>query len=173
MTTPLLMLVLMLAPYLIVRLRSSATGRTMDARPAAAVGLGLLFAFTASGHFVQTETMAQMLPPWVPGRVLLVYLTGILEIAIALGFVVPAYRRRAGWVAAAVLIAFFPANVYAAIHLVPMGGHAWGLVYLWIRAPLQLAILAWVVWFTIRQPAAVIAPSTLRAVQQMARGHPG
>ena len=34
-----------------------------------------------------------------------------------------------------------------------MGGHAWGPVYLWLRAPLQLALLAWVAWFTIRIPA--------------------
>lgn len=160
MTTPLLMLALMVAPYLIARVRPSASGRPRDTRGAAAIGLALLFAFTASGHFVQTDTMAQMLPPWVPARVALVYLTGVLEIALALGFLVPAYRRRTGWVAAAVLIAFFPANVYAAMHLVPMGGHAWGPVYLWIRAPLQLAILAWVYWFTIRQPARISGHGT-------------
>ena len=56
--------------------------------------------------------MAQMLPPWVPGRMLLVYST---------------------------------------VNHVPMGGHAWGPVYLLIRAPLQAIILFWVYWFTIRQ----------------------
>jgi uncharacterized membrane protein len=93
-----------------------------------------------------------MLPPWVPARVPLVHLTGVLEWALALGFFIPETRRSAGWMAIAVLAVFFPANIYAAINFVPMGGHAWGPEYLVVRAPLQLAILLWTYWFTIREP---------------------
>ncbi|MCW5604120.1 MAG: hypothetical protein KIT18_06210 [Burkholderiales bacterium] len=144
----------MTAPYLAMRLWSVATHCQFDGRGAAAIGLGILFVFTDIGHFVQTAPMSEMLPPWVPGRVALVYLTGILEFAIVAGLFFPKTRRIAGWAAAAVLVLFFPANIYAAIHHVPMGGHAWGSVYLLIRAPLQLIILLWVYWFTIRGPAA-------------------
>jgi uncharacterized membrane protein len=153
MITPLLMLAMMVAPALFMRARAAVSGQPADLRGAAAIGLGILFAFTASGHFVQTDAMSQMLPPWVPGRVPLVVLTGLLEVVIALGFFVPTWRNRAGWTAVVVLIAFFPANIYAAVQRVSLGGHAWGLEYLWIRAPLQLAILAWVAWFTIRPVA--------------------
>lgn len=152
MTTPIIMLVLMMAPYLVVRIVSAVTRRDFDVRNAAAVGLGILFIFTGIGHFIQTEPMAQMLPSWIPERTLLVYLTGVLEFAIAAGFLIPKFRRFTGWVAAVILILFFPANIYAAINHVPMGGHAWGPVYLLIRAPLQAIILFWVYWFTIRPP---------------------
>ena len=152
MTTPIIMLILMMTPYLVVRVLSAVTRREFDVRGAAVIGLGILFIFTGIGHFIKTEPMAQMLPPWVPGRVLLVYLTGVLEFAIAVGFLVPKSRRFTGWVAAVVLVLFFPANIYAAINHIPMGGHAWGPVYLLIRAPLQAIILFWVYWFTIRQP---------------------
>lgn len=152
MTTPIIMLVLMMTPYLVVRVFSAVTRRDYDVRGPAVIGLSILFIFTGIGHFIQTEPMAQMLPPWVPARVLLVYLTGLLEFAIAVGFLVPKSRRFTGWVAAVVLILFFPANIYAAINHVPIGGHAWGPVYLLIRAPLQVMILFWVYWFTIRQP---------------------
>jgi uncharacterized membrane protein len=152
MTTPIIMLVLMMAPYLGVRIVSAVTRRDFDARGAAAIGLGILFIFTGVGHFVQTEPMAQMLPPWVPERTLLVYLTGVLEFAIAVGFLVPKARRFTGRVAAAVLVLFFPVNIYAAVNHIPMGGHAWGPVYLLLRAPLQAIILFWVYWFIIRQP---------------------
>lgn len=151
MTTPIIMLVLLAAPYLGVRAFSAVTRRDIDARGAAAIGLGILFIFTSVGHFTQTELMAQMLPPWVPARTLLVYLTGVLELAIAVGFFVPRTRRFTGWVGAAVLVLFFPANVYAAINHVPMGGHAWGPVYLLVRAPLQAIVLLWVYWFTIKK----------------------
>jgi uncharacterized membrane protein len=93
-----------------------------------------------------------MLPPGVPTAVILVYLTGVLEFSIAAGFLVRKSRRFTGGVAAAVLILFFPANIYAALNHIPMGGHAWGPVYLLIRAPLQAIILLWVYWFTIRRP---------------------
>lgn len=140
MITPLLMLALMVSPWILLRTRA-----------AGAFGLGVLFIFTGVGHFIQTAPMAQMLPELVPFRVPLVYLTGLLEFAIAAGFFIPATRRLAGWAAAAVLVLFFPANVYAAFVQVPMGGHAWGPVYLLIRAPLQAAIAAWVWWFTLRE----------------------
>lgn len=149
MLTPLLMLLILAVPVLTTLALPSLRSRT---RSAAAVGLGLLFLFTASGHFVQTASMVQMLPPWVPAREALVYLTGLMEIAVAIGFFVPFWRHVAGWAAVAMLVAFFPANVYSAIHHVPMGGHVWGPVYLLVRAPLQMIILAWVWYFVLRSP---------------------
>jgi uncharacterized membrane protein len=146
MTMPVIMLALMLGPWLARRTQAAGV-----------IGLSVLFFFTGSGHFLQTEAMAQMLPPWVPAPVALVYLTGVLEFAIAIALILPDTRRQAGWMAAAVLVLFFPANIYAAMNHVPMGGHAWGPVYLLVRAPLQLAILLWVYWFTIRRPRGAVA----------------
>jgi uncharacterized membrane protein len=148
MTTPILMMLILTLPVLIARMLPVLRRRTAAA---AATGLGLLFLFTASGHFVQTREMTLMLPPWVPAREALVYLSGVLEIAVAVGFFVPRWRPVAGWCAAAMLVAFFPVNVYAAIQHVPMGGHAWGPVYLLIRGPLQLFILGWLWYFMLRE----------------------
>ncbi|HWO40298.1 MAG TPA: MauE/DoxX family redox-associated membrane protein [Candidatus Eisenbacteria bacterium] len=156
MMTPIVMLVLMTAPYLVVRVISRATHGYYDTRGAAAIGLAALFGFTGIGHFVETEAMAQMLPPWLPARIFLVYLTGILEFAIAAGFLIRKFRRATGWVAAALLVLFFPVNIYAAVNHVPMGGHAWGPVYLLIRAPLQITILLWTYRFTIRRAESVL-----------------
>ncbi len=152
MTTPIIMLVLLSAPYLIARLLSALTGREFDLRGAGALGLTLVFAFTGIGHFTQTEPMARMLPAWVPARVPLIYVTGIFEFALAAGFIMRRTRRATGWLAAAMLILFFPANIYAALNRIPMGGHEWGASYLLIRAPLQAILLLWVYWFAIKQP---------------------
>jgi uncharacterized membrane protein len=151
MTTPIVMLVLMLGPYLLVRLLSLVMQRDYDAQRAAAIGLALLFVFTGIGHFIDTESMAQMLPPWIPERVLLVYLSGFCEFAIGAGFLMEGSRRFTGWVASLMLVLFFPVNVYAALNHIPMGGHAWGPVYLLIRTPLQAIILLWIYWFTIKR----------------------
>jgi uncharacterized membrane protein len=142
MVTPVLMILILVLPYLGFRFLLRHR-RRQDLRPAAAAGLGLLFLFTASGHYLQAGPMVQMLPPWVPARELLVFATGVLEIAIALALFFPRSRAAAAWAAAAVLVGFFPANVYAALQQVPMGGHAWGPAYLLVRAPLQIFILWW------------------------------
>lgn len=162
MSTPFLMLLILTLPWLTHR----AWARWRERAPspsAAAWGSGLLFLFTASGHFVQTGPMVQMLPPFVPAREMLVYASGVLEIVIALGFFSSRWRRAAAWAALAVLVGFFPANIYAAFEHVPMGGHAWGPVYLLVRAPLQLAILGWI-WFLVLRPGFGTASPAKRPV---------
>lgn len=152
MTTPIIMLILLAAPYLIARVSAARAGRAFDRRDAGALGLTLVFIFTGLGHFTQTAPMAQMLPAWMPARVPLIYLTGVFEFALAAGFIIRRTRRATGWLAAAMLLLFFPANIYAALHRIPMGGHEWGPSYLLIRAPLQAILLLWVYWFAIKQP---------------------
>jgi len=156
MTTPLLMLAILTAPLLIVwslRLR----GLGVDPGIGGIVGLVLLFLFTASGHFATPQPMAEMLPSFMPWRMPLIYLTGVLEIALALGIALPATRRLAGLAAIATLVVFFPANIYAAVAQVDMGGHAWGPVYLLIRAPLQALLIGWTWWFAVRPAASARA----------------
>jgi len=152
MAAPIIMLVLLTAPYGVLRLVQWVTDREFDLHNAGAIGLTLLFILTAIGHFTDADSMAQMLPPWIPARVGIIYLTGVFEFVVAAGFCFRRFRRLTGWIAATMLVLFFPANIYAAIDHVPQGGHVWGPVYLLIRAPLQLIIVLWVYWFTIRAP---------------------
>jgi uncharacterized membrane protein len=156
MTTPLIMLAILAVPMLIVwslRLR----GLNVVLGTGGVIGLVLTFLFTASGHFLQAEPMAEMLPSFVPARLPLIYLTGVLEIALGLGMALPVTRRLAGLAAISVLVLFFPANVYAAFAHVEMGGHAWGPMYLLIRAPLQALLVAWTWWFAVRPAGAAAA----------------
>jgi uncharacterized membrane protein len=48
------------------------------------------------------------------------------------------------------LIVVFPANVSAAVRRIPFGGHSAGPVYLLVRAPVQLLLILWTSWFTVR-----------------------
>jgi uncharacterized membrane protein len=135
-------------PLLIVwHLRS--LGLQVSPDIAGVIGLVLVFLLTASAHFLMPQALAAMLPPFVPARLPIVYLTGVLEIALALGIALPATRRLAGLAAIATLVLFFPANVYAAFTRVDIAGHAWGPTYLLIRAPLQALLIAWTWWFTV------------------------
>ncbi len=152
MTTPIIILGLLTIPYLGFQIWSRATGQSLQSNLGAVVGLSIAFLFFGIGHFAQTDPMAEMLPPWVPLRVQLIYLTGVIEWALAAALLMPRWRRLAAWVCIAVLVAFFPANIYAAVNSTGMGGHQWGPVYLLIRGPLQAILIAWTYWFVARSP---------------------
>jgi uncharacterized membrane protein len=51
----------------------------------------------------------------------------------------------------AFLIVVLPANIYAAIHRVDVGGHSLGPMYLLVRVPLQLILIGWTYWFAVRR----------------------
>jgi uncharacterized membrane protein len=119
---------------------------------AAAHGLAVMLVLTASAHFVPAEVtvmpnhadLVRMVPPFVPYAGAMVYLTGVLELLGALGLVLAATRRAAGWSLAALFVALLPANIYAAVEQVPFaGGEA---SPLWQRVPEQLLYLAVAVW---------------------------
>jgi uncharacterized membrane protein len=65
-------------------------------------------------HFFRTQITASIIPPAFPARTLMVVLTGVLEIAGAIGLFVPRLRRPAALWIAVMMVAVFPANIYAA-----------------------------------------------------------
>lgn len=65
-------------------------------------------------HFFRVSVTASVIPMLFPARELLVVLTGVLEIAGAIGLFVPLARRRAALWIAILMVCVFPANIYAA-----------------------------------------------------------
>lgn len=78
-------------------------------------GLAAMFTLTGVAHFNHMrDDLVAMVPPALPHPGLLVTLTGVLELLGAIGLL---FRRTAPWAAAGLgllLVAMFPANVYAA-----------------------------------------------------------
>lgn len=143
MITPIIILVLITSPLALAFLYSKYSGQPLDVARYACVGLGIAFIFFAVGHFVKTQGMVEMLPPWMPFRLALVYVTGLLEFSVGIALFIPRFRVLATKIAIMVFIAFFPVNVYAALNSIGLGGHQWGPVYLFVRGPLQLVLIAW------------------------------
>ena len=116
------------------------------------IGIALVFAFTAIGHFVKTSEMARMLPPSVPMRVPLIYVSGVFELLAAVTILVPSLSRYTGIALCIFLLLVLPSNVYAAFQRVDFGGHGAGPTYLLVRVPLQLFLIGWIYWFAVKQP---------------------
>ena len=151
MTTPLIIICLLISPLILAWFYTKLKGTAFDIHYYAFWGLGIAFIYFSLGHVAKTAGMVEMLPPWVPGRLPLVYLTGLLELAIGIALFVRPYQVLAAKLAIVVLIVFFPANIYAAFNHIGLGGHQWGPEYLFIRAPLQIFLLAWAYFFCVRK----------------------
>jgi len=65
-------------------------------------------------HFLKVGVSAGIIPPIFPARPFLVVLTGIFEILGAIGLFVPSMRRHAALWISIMMVAVFPANIYAA-----------------------------------------------------------
>jgi uncharacterized membrane protein len=82
---------------------------------AVAVGLALMFVVTGIAHFVNPlrRDLIAIVPPRLPAPGLLVTVTGVLELVGALGLLYPPTRPAAALALAVLMVAMFPANVYA------------------------------------------------------------
>lgn len=110
------------------------------------VAVAGVFLLASSLHFVATETEMRLIPEWMPQHRALVYLSGVAEIAGAVGLLIPRTRRVAAWGLALLLIAVFPANINQTVMHIPMGGFMDSRLYHWVRWPLQPAFIAVVLW---------------------------
>lgn len=143
MVTPLIILLLLSSPLGIAFVYSKLSNSALNVRKYACWGLGIAFVFFSVGHFVQTEGMVEMLPTRIPFRLGVVYLTGVIEFFIGIALFVPRHQPLAAKAAILAFVVFFPANIYAAINSIGLGGHQWGPTYLLIRGPLQVILISW------------------------------
>lgn len=85
--------------------------------------LFIMFLLTASAHWGKRRSdLVRMVPPAFPRPDIIVTTTGFLEILGAIGMLIPATARAASVSLALLLIAMFPANVWAARHNLTIGG---------------------------------------------------
>ena len=86
-------------------------------------GLSAMLVLTASAHFGSRRAdLIRMVPPALPRPDLLVTTSGLAELAVALGLLVPVTARAAAGVLIVLLVTMFPANVHAARVGVGIGG---------------------------------------------------
>ncbi len=82
---------------------------------AIAVGLAAMFVLTGVAHFAppMRADMVAIVPPRLPAPGLLVTITGLLELLGAVGLLLPVTRVAAALCLLVLMLAMFPANIYA------------------------------------------------------------
>jgi len=97
-------------------------------------------------HFTNTNWFLQIVPPYLPMKMELVYLSGLFEVILGFMLIVPALRYYAGWGLILLLIAVYPANIY----LAQTNGAAMNTSALvaWGRLPFQFLFIGIAYWHT-------------------------
>jgi len=114
------------------------------------IAMSVMLVFTAIGHFVYTRGMILMMPGFIPFKKEMVILTGIIELAAAVGLLIIKTRHLTALLLIIFFILILSANINAAIKKVDyqkatLDGP--GTNYLWFRVPLQLLFIFWVIYF--------------------------
>ncbi len=133
---------------LIIRLINGNYDYSLSGR----IAMAVMLLFTGIAHFAKPKEMALMLPKTIPGRLLLILLTGIFEIAAAIGLLIPQTGALTGWMLICFFLVILPANIYAAVSKQGGGKTTFtgqGLKYLWFRIPLQLFFIIWTYIFAV------------------------
>jgi uncharacterized membrane protein len=108
--------------------------------------LAVFFALAGVNHFRDTDFYMRIMPPYLPGHLSLVYLSGIFEIALGVLILTERYRRVAAWGLLALLVGVFPANIHMALN--PELYPEFSQTALWVRLPLQGVLMAWAFLYT-------------------------
>ncbi len=104
--------------------------------------LSTMFLFTAMAHFTpMRKDLIAMVPQGFPRPDLLVMMTGVLEVAGAVGLLLSATRFAAAMGLIALMLAMLPANINAARNQIELRGNA--TTRLWNRVPMQVLFVAW------------------------------
>lgn len=107
--------------------------------------MGVLYVLAGLNHFWHPEIYERMIGGMLPYGLELVYASGIAEMVLGIGVMIPATRTIAAWGLITMLVAIFPANVNMALHPADWHMNPWGL---YLRLPLQLLFIYWAYLFT-------------------------
>ena len=109
------------------------------------VTLALFFA-AGVNHFRDPVFYEAIMPPYLPWHTAAVFASGIAEVVLGVGLLIPRFSRFAAWSLIALLIAVFPANIHMATH--PELYSTIPAALLWLRLPLQAVLVLWAYWLT-------------------------
>ncbi|WP_426753428.1 DoxX family protein [Myxococcus sp. Y35] len=108
--------------------------------------LALLMVGAGLNHFRVPQMYQRTMPPYLPWHGPAVFWSGVAEVLLGVGLVIPQTSRLAAWGLMVLFIAVLPANLYMAQH--PERFRKIHPALLWLRLPLQGVLILWAWWYT-------------------------
>ena len=104
----------------------------------------LFYIMAGTNHFINPDWYVRIVPPILPFKTAIVYISGILEIILGTLLIFPKTRFIAGWGLILLLVAVYPANIYVAL----TNGEVMDTTPLiaWGRLPFQFVFIGLAYW---------------------------
>ena len=108
--------------------------------------MGLFYIAAGVKHFQDPVWFIRIVPPILPFKMALVYISGFFEVFFGILLMIEKTRSIAGWGLILLLIAVYPANIYLAL----TNGAAMDTtpIIAWGRLPLQFVFIGLAYWHT-------------------------
>ncbi|MEM9216398.1 MAG: hypothetical protein AAGD25_18880 [Cyanobacteria bacterium P01_F01_bin.150] len=99
-------------------------------------------------HFAAAQPFISIVPEILPYPAAIVYISGVIEIFLGVGLLVPSTCQLCAWGMVALFIAVYPANLNMAFNHIHIDGVPDGWWFQAIRLPFQFVLIAWAYWYT-------------------------
>ena len=106
--------------------------------------MSLFYIGAGISHFINPDWFVRIVPPILPFKIAIVYISGITEVILGSLLIFPRTRFIAGWGLILLLLAVFPANIYVAL----TQGEAMDTTPMiaWARLPFQIVFIGLAYW---------------------------
>lgn len=134
--------------------------RVLSLSKTAAIAFVFVWFFVGGlGHFVTPDFFVKIVPPYIPYAKAAVFVSGIFELAGAIGLLLPQWRRRAGIGLFLLTLCVTPANVHMWLHpeQFPLLPEPYLSPVLTLRLLIQVFLLFCIWWGPIRKSATASA----------------
>lgn len=111
--------------------------------------MALLYVLAGINHFRNPTFYIRIIPPFFSNPVLLNQISGLAEVILGLLLIIPWFTPLAAWGIIIFLMGVFPSNLYMAFN--KKAGQRIPKWLLYLRLPMQFALIAWAYQYTRNQ----------------------
>ena len=108
--------------------------------------MSFMYVFIGIRHFTNPQYFLDIVPPQLPFKLFLVYLTGLIEIVGGVAILLPKTRKAGAYLLVFLLVSVFPANIYLYVSETPQSLLGISKMDALIRKPFQTPLILLAYW---------------------------
>ena len=108
--------------------------------------MSFMYVLIGIRHFTSPQYFLDIVPPQLPFKLFLVYLTGLIEIVGGVAILSPKIRKVGAYLLIFLLVSVFPANIYLYISETPQSLLGISKTGALIRMPFQIPLILLAFW---------------------------
>ena len=108
--------------------------------------MGVMYVIIGIKHFTDPQYFLDIVPPQLPFKLFLVYLTGLIEVVGGAAILAPKTRKAGAYLLIFLLVSVFPANIYLYVSETPQNLLGISKTDALIRMPFQIPLILLAFW---------------------------